>query len=586
MCNRCLIFLGGKYMKSIKNVIQKLKYKHPWDKFYQRDERTIEVPNMSLYELLREQNKDNLDSIAVNYFNKKWTFRQLFNEINQCAKAMRSQGIRPGDVVTICMANTPEAVISFYAVNKIGAIANMIHPLSAEEEIKASLIATNSVMLVAINLSYAKIKEVVDKTNVYKTIIVSPSDSMPLYLKVGYYLTAGRKIEVPKKSEANVFWNDFMMKGKNYTEKVLAKTTKDQHAVILHSGGTTGVPKNIVLTNGNINAIVEQAKIILPEINNRDSMLTILPLFHCFGLVVGVHAPLCLGASVILIPQFDAKRFDKLLSKYHPTLVPGVPTLFEALITNKYMDNVDLSYVKYAISGGDTLSVAKNEEVNKFLRQHGCRSHIIQGYGMTETTGPVTFGALGSDVLGSVGIPLPSNEVKIVSVDTREEVPLGETGEICISGPTVMVGYLDNEKETNEILEVDKRGKVWVHTGDLGYMNEDGVLFFAQRLKRMLIVSGYNVYPSHIEDVIMEHEAVLNCGVIGVPHPYKVQVPKAYIVLKNGVKVTSKIKRDIKEHCEKNLAKYMLPKEYEFRESLPKTLIGKVDYRQLEKENK
>ena len=573
-------------MKSIKDVFNKMKYKHPWDKFYKKNERDIEVPNVSLYELIKEANKDNMDSIAINYFNNKMTYREMFSNINQCAKALRSQGIRPGDVVTICMANTPEAVISFYAINKIGAIANMIHPLSAEEEIKNSLISTNSVMLIAINLSYAKVKEIIEDTNVYKTVIVSPSDSMPLFLKVGYYLTQGRKVEVPKRSEGNLFWNDFMMKGKNYTEKVLAKTTKDQPAVILHSGGTTGVPKNILLTNGNINAICKQVEILLPEINNADSMLSILPLFHCFGLVVGVHVPLYVGASIILVPQFDASRFDKLLTKYHPTVVPGVPTLFEALLTNKHMDGVDLSHIKYAISGGDTLTVAKNELVNKFLKQHNCKSHIIQGYGMTETTGPVCFGALGSDVLGSVGIPFPGNEIKIINIETKEEVPLGETGEICVSGPTVMLGYLNNEKETNEILEVDKKGKIWVHTGDLGYMNEDGVLFFVQRLKRMLIVSGYNVYPSHIEDVIMSHKDVLNCGVIGVPHPYKVQVPKAYIVLKNGVKLNSSIKKDIKEYCEKNLAKYMLPKEYVFRESLPKTMIGKVDYRELEKENK
>ncbi len=568
----------------IKNIFKR-REKHPWDKFYKKQEREIEVPNLSLYELINENNKDNLDSIAINYFNKKITFREFFREINQCARSLRSQGIRPGDVVTICMANTPEAIISFYAINKIGAIANMIHPLSAEEEIKASLISTKSVMLIAINLSYKKVKEIIEDTNVYKTIIVSPGDSMPTLLKIGYYITQGRKVEVPKRSEGNLFWNDFMEKGKHYGEKILAKTTKDQPAVILHSGGTTGVPKNIVLTNGNINAVCKQADIILPEINQHDSMLSVLPIFHCFGLVVGVHAPLYLGASIILIPQFDASRFDKLLTKYHPTLVPGVPTLFEALLTNKHMKNVDLSFVKYVISGGDTLSIEKNQQVNEFLREHHCRSHVIQGYGMTETTGPVCFGALGSDVLGSVGIPLPSNEIKIVSTETKEEVPLGEIGEICITGPTVMAGYLDNEKETNEILEVDKKKKVWVHSGDLGYMNEDGVLFFVQRLKRMLIVSGYNVYPSHIEDVILKHKDVLNCGVIGVPHPYKVQVPKAYIVLKNGVKLTSSVKKDIKDYCEKNLAKYMIPKEFVFKESLPKTMIGKVDYRELEKEN-
>ena len=342
-------------MKVIDKMINKLKYKHPWDKYYDKDKREIEVPNRSAYEYMRDCNQGNLDKVSLNYFNRKMTYRTFLNEINVCAKALRSQGIREGDVVTICMPNTPEAVIAFYAVNEIGAIANMVHPLSAEEEIKFSLNSTKSVMLIAINLSYKKVKEIIEDTSVYKTIIVSASDSMPTLLKFGYNLTAGRKIEKPKKSESYMYWHDFMEKGKHYTNKVLVKTTKDQPAVILHSGGTTGTPKNIVLTNGNLNSISKQATIIFPKINSSDSMLAVLPLFHCFGLCVCVNAVLCLGTSVILVPQFDAKRFDKLFTSYHPTIVAGVPTLYEALLTNKHMDNMDLSYVKYAISGGDSL---------------------------------------------------------------------------------------------------------------------------------------------------------------------------------------------------------------------------------------
>lgn len=573
-------------MKIIDKVINKIKYKHPWDKYYKKDERTIDVPNMSIYEYLRDCNTNHLDLIALNYFNKKMTFRTFLNEINICAKALKSQGIREGDVVTICMPNTPEAVIAFYAVNEIGAIANMLHPLSAEEEIKFSLQSTKSVMLIAINLSYEKVREIIDDTDVYKTIIVSASDSMPTLLKFGYNITQGRKIVKPKKSESYLYWRDFMDKGKNYNNKVLVKTTKDQPAVILHSGGTTGVPKNIVLTNGNVIALAKQGGIVFPKVRTEDSMLAVLPLFHCFGLCVCVNCVLTLGSTVILVPQFDAKRFDKLFKTYHPTIVAGVPTLYEALLTNKHMDGMDLSYVKYAISGGDSLIPEKNEAVNKFFKQHGANINIIQGYGMTETSGPVCAQVLDATVPGSIGIPFPSNEVKIVNPDTKEVVPYGETGEICISGPTVMLGYLDNEKETNEILQMDKKGKVWVHTGDLGYMTKDGIVFYVSRLKRMLIVSGYNVYPSHIENVLLKHPDVLNCGVIGIPHPYKVQVPKAYIVLKNGIKDKIKVRNDIKEYCKKNLAAYMVPKEFEFRESLPKTMIGKVNYRELEKENK
>ena len=567
--------------KKLKNKIH--KEKHLWDKFYPKDKRSIKVPNMSLYEYIYDNNKDRLDNIAINYFNKKTTFRELFEKIDICAKAMRSQGIRPGDVVGVCMANTPEAVVAFYAISKIGAIANMIHPLSAEEEIKQSLIDTNSVMLIAINLTYKNVKNIIEQTNVYKTVIVSPKDSMPLLTGIGYYLIQDRKIKTPS-NEMFIKWKDFMNKGLNYSSDVLVKTTDKQPAVILHSGGTTGTPKHILLSNGDINVVVGQAQISLPDLDDTDKMLTILPLFHCFGLVETLHFPLATGASVILVPKFDASRFDKLLTKYEPTIIPGVPTLFEALTSNKHMENVDLSKVKYVVSGGDTLNEENNHKVNEFLRKHHCRHNIVQGYGLTETSGGCVFATTGTDKLGSSGIPLVGNDLKIIDIDTKEELPPNSKGEILISGPSVMLGYLNNEEETNEVLEKDKNGKIWVHTGDMGYINEDGLLFFVQRIKRLIIVSGYNVFPSHIEEILNKHDYILNSCVIGIPHPYKIQVPKAYIVLKSDVKNSISVRKEIKEYCEKNLSKYMIPKEFVFRESLPKTMIGKVDYRRLEQE--
>ena len=457
-------------------------------------------------------------------------------------------------------------------------------PLSAEEEIKHYLTANKSVMLVMIDMCYEKVKNVIHETDVYKTIVVSAKDSMPFLMGLGYTFTKGFKIKKPKASQEYIYWKDFIQKGKNYHGKYIFDTPKDHPAVILHSGGTTGTPKNIVLTNGNFNALSCQARIIFPLVKSGDSMLTILPLFHCFGLCVCVHGVMCLNGGVVLIPQFDAKKFDTLLSKYKPTLIAGVPTLFEAMMNNKRVQDMNLSYIKYLIVGGDCLTEAKNNEMNRFIRSHGVQNDVVQGYGMTETTGPTVAGVLGSGKPGAIGIPLPGNDMKIVSVETKEEVPYGEVGEICISGPVVMSGYLDNEKETNEMLELDEKGKIWVHTGDLGYVTEEGILYYVQRLKRMLIVSGYNVYPSHVENVLMEHPAILNCGVIGIPHPYKVQVPKAFIVLNSGYKADNDLKKDIKEYCEKNLAFYMIPKEFVFRESLPKTMIGKVNYRELEKE--
>ena len=562
------------------------KNQRPWQKYYDKKEREVEIPDMSLYRYIRERNEYNMENIAISYFGTKITYRELFQKIDTCAKAMRSQGIRPGDVVSICLPNIPEAVYVFYATSKIGAIANMIHPLSSEEEIKQTIIDTKSVMLFTINFNYKKIKNIIGETNIYKTVLLSPRDSMDAAMSIGYLLLEDRKVKLPKNDESFQLWKDFIIKGKNYKHNVEVETTKDSQAVILHSGGTSGKPKSIVLSNGNINVVPGQAMIALPDNDTKDKMLGILPMFHCFGLVECVHYPFALGCTLIQVPKFDASRFDKLLRKYKPTIIAGVPTLFEALLSNKHMDDIDLSDVKYVVSGGDSLNEERNKRLNDFLKDHKCKHGVVQGYGMTETSGGCIFSTTKSYTLGSVGIPLPSNDLKIVDPDTKEEVETGQIGEILISGPSVMMGYLDDEEETNRVLEKDKKGRIWVHSGDLGYINENGCLFFVQRLKRLIISSGYNVYPTYIEEVLNKHPYIINSCVIGVPHPYKVQVPKAFIVLKSDVKDSLKIRSEIKEYCEKNLAKYMIPKEFVYRESLPKTMIGKVDYKQLEEKEK
>ena len=560
------------------------KNKRRWYKYYRKDEREVETPDMSLYQYLYNSNLNRMNNIAINYFDNKISYKNFFIQIDICAKALKSQGIRKKDVVSICMPNTPEAVIMFYAVSKIGAISNMIHPLSAEEEIKKSIVDTKSVMLITVNFNYKKLKNIIDETELYKVILSSPRDSMPFAMGLGYFFLEDRKVKLPKSNEKFIFWKDFYNKGKDYDTNIIVDTYKDDPAVILHSGGTSGRPKSIVISNGAINVVPNQAHIALPDINDTDSMLGILPMFHCFGLVECVHYPLSTGLELILVPRFDAGRFDKLLRKYRPTFIAGVPTLFEALLKNKHMDDIDLSNVKYVVSGGDSLNAERNKRVNDFLKSHGSTRGIVQGYGMTETSGGCIFSTTNSYTLGSVGIPLPSNDLRIVDVDTHNEVDVGKVGEIQISGPSVMLGYLDDEIETNRVLEKDDKGKIWVHTGDLGYINENGCLFFVQRLKRLIISSGYNVYPSHIEEVLNKNKYVLNSCVVGIPHPYKVQVPKAYIVLKSDFHDSFKIRSEIKEYLEKNLAKYMIPKEFVFRESLPKTMIGKVDYKKLEDE--
>ena len=561
------------------------KLENSWDKYYKKDQRNITIPDISIYDYFERTTLNREYQTAINYFGVKTSFIELVRKIDICAKSLVSSGVREDDVVTICLPNVPEAIIAFYAVNKIGAIASMLHPLSSEEEIKDSLIKTNSVFLFLHNQTLECVKSIIEKTKVYKTIVVSPKDSMPPLLSLGYYLTQDIKLPTEKNSEMFISWQDFITKGEKYNNNnVFIRRKKESDAIILHSGGTTGTPKNIVLTNSNVNAIMEQAKIDFDDLGVEDSFLSILPMFHCFGLIVNILCPLMFGSTVILIPRFDAKRFDKLIRRYNPTILSGVPTLFEALIKNPYMKDIDMSNIKYVVSGGDTLTIEKNRLVNEFLKQHKSKARIIQGYGMTETTGPATFGAKGSDKLGSVGIPLPGNKVKILNIETKEEMNPNEIGEIFISGPTVMSRYLDNEKETSSLIQVHEDGRRWVSTGDLGYMDEDGVLFYVQRIKRMIISSGYNVYPSHIEEVLIKNKYIQEAGVIGVPHPYKVQVPVAYVVLKENIEKTPELVIEIQKYCEKNLSKYMIPKKIIFKDSLPKTLVGKINYKDLERE--
>lgn len=560
--------------------------KTPWLKYYSEEEQNMKIPEGSLYDVLENTAQQYPEYIAYDYFGVKKTFRQFLKEIDTCTKAFQSFGINKGDVVTICMPNTPEAIIAFYALNRLGAISNMIHPKSAENEIKYYLEVSSSTMLITIDIAWKNIQNILKDTQVKDVIMVSASDSMPSLLKVGYQLTKGRKIKKSKKGLHLLNWQDFIARGNKEIELPNISLHKEDYASILYSGGTTGNPKGIILTNGNFNAIAISNKIGVATVSAKDRALAIMPIFHCFGLGICVHTVLSMGITSILIPQFSPKEFDHLLKKYRPNIIIGVPTLYEALLLNKKIAKMDLSFIKCAISGGDSLSISLKKKIDTFFQEHGANIQIREGYGLTESASAVCLTPPTIYKEGSIGIPYPCNDFKIVKPNTHEEVPYGEIGEILVSGPTVMVGYLKEEGETAHTLQIHEDGKTWLHTGDLGMMDSDGFLYFKQRLKRMIVSSGYNLYPQYIENVIDSHPAVLTSTVIGIDHPYKVQVAKAFVVLKPEYQPSERLKEEIYEHCKKNLAKYSLPWEIEFRDSLPKTLIGKIAYTKLEKKEK
>lgn len=561
------------------------KPKTPWYSFYRGVKAHLNYPDYSLYTTLEKSAKDREKYISYNYYGTLKTYKDFLIEIESCAKAFKSLGVQKGDRISICMPNTPEAIIAFYAINKIGAIANMIHPLSAETELKYFLNVSKSKYVITIDVAFNKINHVAKETAIEKCIIVSAKNSMPFYLKTLYALTSGRKIKT-EKSPLTIKWNNFIKNGKSYALPTEEKTKGDDVAVILYSGGTSGKPKGIELTNLNFNALAIQSFEACQCLKEKDKVLSIMPIFHGFGLGICIHTVMYFGGTCILLPRFSAKSFDKLLKKYKPNVIAGVPTLYEALLQNKNLDNYDLSFLKCVISGGDSLSVSLKKKIDAFLKEHNANVQIREGYGLTECVTGSCLTPMDYYKEGSIGIPYPDTYYKIVKPDTDISLPFDEEGEILISGPSVMKGYLDNEEETNQALRKHKDGLVWLYTGDLGYMDDDGFVYFKQRLKRMIISSGYCLYPQYIENVIDSHPKVLMSCVIGKEHPYKKQVAKAFIVLRNRQAQNDQTLNEIKAHCEKNLAKYSLPSEYEFRDELPKTLVGKIAYSTLENEER
>ena len=575
-------------MIKLKDLFTKLfKPRHknePWLNYYSRKERSIKFTTKSIYHYMKDSVGKDKDFIALNYFDNRISYNEFFDNIDTCARALRSFGVKEKDIVTICLPNMPEAIYAFYACNKIGAIADMVHPLSSPEQLKFYLNENKSRFLFLIDFNYDKFKDVIEESLVYKTILVSPKLSMPLRLSIGYTLTRTIGMKRPRLSDSDYMgWKDFMIKGVAYSKEFEADVKKDDTALILHSGGTTGTPKGIMISNYSFNALAQQSGVNVIDVRPKDKIVTILPIFHGFGLGVCVHTPLSLKVETILMPEYDANRFYKIWKNDKPHVILGVPTLWEGMMNNKKFDKIDMSQLKYIISGGDYLSVASETKVNEFLHKHGAHVNIAKGYGMTESVAATCYTFPGTNEKGSIGIPMVGNTYKIWDPDKNKEKKIGEEGEIIVNGPTLMSGYLNNKKETDNVLRMHD-GKLWLHTGDIGYISANGVVYYTQRLKRMIVVSGFNVYPSMIEGVLESHKAVNKACVIGIPHPYKMHVPKAFIVLNEGYKYTNSLDKELKELCKKELAVFSVPKEIEVRDELPKTLYNKINYKELEKE--
>lgn len=570
-----------KILKIIKNenktIINKEK---PWLQYYgDQIPESLNYFNGSIYENLKESAIRNENKKAYTYFGSEVTYGKFLNKVDKIASALLELNIVKNESVTICCPNTPESIALIYAVNKIGGIANVLHPLSTTQDIERALKETNSDTLFCADISMPKARNI--KVNNF--IMVPVNTSFKGILKTLYRFKAGENLKI---DEGMLTWQQFLNLSTGKEANV--KVSSDDPAAIIYSGGTTGKPKGIIISNKNFNAMSDQIYVLCKFIRPGNSVLAALPIFHVFGLSVCVHSCLMAGMTLKILPQINTKKINKELKKYKPNVFPAVPSLLKMIVNGTDPGEDAFKDIKLVVVGGDYLSPQLKQEMIDYLRAHGSDADILIGYGLSEATGfscstaPVDM-KTASD--GTLGVPNPDIMIKIFEPNTDIEKSSGDVGEICISGPTIMMGYINEDEETKKTLVTHNDGKIWLHTGDVGYMDKDGKLYYTSRIKRMIITNGYNVYPIELEDIICKHEKVDSCTVIAIPHKIKNQTPKAVIALKEGVEDTPEVRDEIRKYCYKNIAKYAVPTEFEYRKSLPKTATGKADYKTLEKES-
>ena len=522
------------------------------------------------------------DFPALTFMGKATSYMRLAQEIDRVARSFYALGVRPGTRVLVCLPNVPQAVFCLYGLNRIGAVPTMVHPLSAVSELAFYMDEASCSIAVTLDQFYGKFLQVKARRPVEKVIVCRVSEELAFPLNLGQKLLTERKF--PKVQAPDILWKDFIRLGESVTEGYVAPKDYRTEAVVLFSGGTTGTTKGIMLSDLNFNALAWQTANMAHKEVHHSKMLAAMPVFHGFGLGVCIHTLMFIGGTSILVPRFNVKSYANLIRKTQPNYIAGVPTLFEAITRNRYLDGADLSCLRGVFSGGDSLTIELKKKFDKFLADHNASVRVREGYGTTECVTACCLTPYNKEKEGSIGIPFPDTYFKICKPGTTEEIPYGEEGEICLTGPSMMLGYIGHEEENRETLQTHADGHVWLHTGDLGKMDDEGFIYFSQRMKRMIVTSGYNVYPSQLENIIEGHPAVQRSCVIGVKDALKMQKVKAFVVLKDNCPADEDMKQSIMKHCKQHIAKYALPAEIEFRESLPTTLVGKVAYTVLEKE--
>lgn len=554
----------------------------PWLKYY--DQKFIDqtLPALSAFEYVCQRSKNHLNDTALEYYGRKFTYADLIVNVKKTAAALRGAGVKKGDIITVVSIMTPEIIALFYAADMMGATLNLVDPRYSVEGIREYIEEVDSHLLVCLNVVYERCRQAAKRTNVEKVIVLSPADSLPPVMAVGYKLTTPDK----NKYASNVIrWKQFIKGGEG--QSTAAEPYDPDHAcVVVHTGGTTGSPKGVMLTDDCFNGIALQFQAYPKLFHRGQKLMNVMPPFIAYGFACGIHLPLVLGFTVVIIPNLDPAKLGSLVLKHKPEHMFGVPTHYQQLASDPKLRDKDLSFIINYAAGGDSLSRGAEQTVNDFLAAHGARYPIAKGYGMTEVSSAATVAAGLDNKPGSVGIPMVNTVVAAFEPGTDQELPIGQRGELCISGPCLMKGYYNKPEETAILLRRHPDGRVWAHTGDMGYLDEDGFVYLDSRIKRMIIRhDGFKVFPSMIENVVSRHPAVHQCSVVGCTDKDHTQgrLPFVYIVLKADITAKKKqVIRELERMCAEELPEYVQPVAYKFISSMPMTPVGKVDYRQLE----
>ena len=559
-----------------------------WMKHYPPEAQHASPPKMKVYSFLKESNKHRLHDTAIYYYGKRITVNHLIARIDECANAFDALGIKKGDTVSLLSASTPESIIALYALNKIGASVNAIDPRMDVKSIARMIKGSGSEVLIVIEMAYPKVAAIFSDINQRNVIVQSPSTSLPPIKKLATKLVARERVPYGKKGI--ISWDTFIKGAKN-GNAVEAEYVGDATVAITYTGGTTGFPKGVMLTNDSMNAVA--FNFIHSGLVHEDGQrfLGIMPIFSSYGLVCGIHMPLAIGCEVALIPRFYPNKMGEYVRKYKPEHMIATPAFYEILINSEEMKDFDLSFMLTMGSGGDSMNAGLETKLEAFMESHNIRYPLAQGYGMSEVSAAATFCVNDRYKKGSVGIPCIATTIGIFDPETGEELGYGEHGEICITGDTMMKGYYNNKEETEYVMRRHADGKIWIHSGDIGYIDEDGFVYVQGRVKRMITrFDGHKVFPITIESFICEDERVHSCSVIAVDDRERLQgqYPMAVIELVEKIDVSEResICKDIYNKCHELLEERGRPVAVVCINEIPLTAMGKNDYRTLEKEYK